>query len=155
MKIMKKAPSDGVPYARKAEYEYEGKKYEADLKDKDIVTILDGGSVVVDKWGKDSHEFKIETRNGTKKVALNQSSLNVLVDSFGDESSEWIDKKVNVILQKAVINNERRIKAFFVTEGWQLDDYGALENPNNNPETGGDQTPDEAFDSIDEVQIEE
>jgi hypothetical protein len=44
MKMIKKI-GGGVPFARKVDYEYEGTKYEADLKDGDTVKILDGGAI--------------------------------------------------------------------------------------------------------------
>lgn len=126
MKIEIKATSDGVGYASKTPYEYEGKSYEPDIQDGDWVTIKDEG--VVEEGGKfgDQIYFKIETRNGIKKAPFNQSSLNVLAKEIGSESAEWIGKKVKVLTQKAIIANERRLKVFYVTEGWFIDDWGDL-----------------------------
>lgn len=115
----------GVPYARKEAYEYDGVKYEADLKNGDIVTLLDEGSVEIGKWG-DQHNFKIKTRNGDKKLSLNQKTINVLINSFGDDSSNYVNKDVHVIIQKALVAGEKRTIVYLVTEGWALDEYGEL-----------------------------
>lgn len=126
MKIEIKATSDGVAYASKQAYEYEGKSYEADIQDGDVVTIKDEG--VIETGGKfgDQHYFKIETRNGVKKAPFNQSSLNVLAGEWGTESAEWVGKSVRVLMQKAMIAGERRIKVYYVTPGWTIDEWGDL-----------------------------
>jgi len=126
MKIEIKATSDGIGYASKTAYEYEGKSYEPDIQHGDVVTIKDEG--VIESGGKfgDQTYFKIETRNGVKKAAFNQSSLNVLAKAWGDESANWIGKQTNVITQKAMIAGEKRVKVYYVTEGWYLDEWGDL-----------------------------
>jgi hypothetical protein len=124
MKVHKKL-GGGVPFARKEPYEYDKVAYEADLKNGDVVTILDGGVLESGQWG-EQNNFKIKTRNGDKKVSFNQKTINVLVDSFGDETENWVNKDVNVILQKALVAGEKRIIAYFVTAGWSLDEYGEL-----------------------------
>lgn len=124
MKVFKKT-GGGVGFARKENYEYDGVKYEADLKNGDIVTILDAGNTEAGKWG-EQENFKIKTRNGDKKISLNQMSTNVLIDEFGDETENWVGKNVIVILKKDIIAGEKRIIAFLVTEGWALDEYGEL-----------------------------
>lgn len=126
MKIEKKETGDGVAYARKEAYEYDGKKYDADIKHGDTVEILDAGIVESHPQYGNTHKFLIKTRNGDKRASFNQSSLNLLVDEFGDDSETWKGKKVNVLIKKTMIANERRIVAYFVTNGWSLDDYGDL-----------------------------
>ena len=128
MIITKKQTGEGVGFARKEPYEYEGTKYEADIQSGDTVKILDGGIIEQGKFG-DQHNFKIETRNGQKKQSFNQATLNVLHDEFGEETEDWVGKEVNVILKKDVIAGKKVIIAYFVTKGWELDEYGELNNP--------------------------
>lgn len=124
MKMFKKVSVDGV-YVKKAPYEWEGKKYEADIKNGDIVKILNAGTVTTGQFG-DQFVFKIETRNGEKNVNFNQSTINVLTESFGDESEGWIGKDVNVITKKDVVAGKKVEVVYLVTEGWMLDEYGEL-----------------------------
>lgn len=114
-----------MPYARKEEYEYEGQKYEADIKNGDTIKILDGGEVEVGTYG-EQNVFKIKTRNGDKKLTFNQSTINVLVEEFGDDTELWVGKEVKVILQKKVIAGKKCIIPYLVTKGWSLDEYGEL-----------------------------
>jgi len=125
MKVQKKI-RDGIPFAKKEDYEYEGTKYEADIKNGDKITILNEGVDEVNQWGNTVYNFKVKTRNGDKKLGFNQKSINVLIESFGDDTTKWIGKDVNVILHKTIIGGERKVVAYIVTDGWSLDEYGDL-----------------------------
>ena len=127
MKMIKKV-NTGVGFARKAPYEYEGTQHEADLKDGDTIKILDGGMIETGQFG-DQHNFKIETRNGEKKMSFNQATVNVLIDELGEESETWINKEVRVILKKDTIAGKKVIIAYFVIGEWGLDEYGELVKP--------------------------
>ena len=124
MKFHKKT-GGSVPFARKEPYEYDGVKYEADLKVGDVVKILDSGTIEQGQFG-EQNNFKIKTRNGEKKLPLNQKTINVLVEEFGDESENWVGKDMKVILKKDVIAGKKVIIPFLVTDGWELDDFGEL-----------------------------
>lgn len=120
-----KASSDGIGYASKNDYEYEGVEYKADIVNGDVVKILNAGVIEPSQFG-EKHYFKILTRNGEKKTPFNQSSLNVLATELGDESEEWVGNDVRVVTKKDVIAGKKQTIAYFVTEGWELDEYGAL-----------------------------
>lgn len=125
MLLTKKKPGDGIPFARKEAYEYDGTQYEADIKIGDIIKILDSGKVEDGEFGSQNN-FKIKTRNGEKKISPNQSTINVLVEEFGEDTENWVGKEVRVLLKKCVIAGKKRIASYFVTEGWELDEYGEL-----------------------------
>lgn len=117
---------DGVGYARKESYEYEGKIYEADLQDGDKVTIKDAGVVETHPQYGEQSKFIVETRNGDKRTGFNQSTINVLIEAFSKDSEQWKGKEVTVLTRKAMIAGEKRVIAYFVVEGWYLDEYGDL-----------------------------
>jgi len=125
MRVEIKATSDGIGYASKNAYEWEGKSYDADIQDKDRVEILNEGTIEEGKFGP-QHYFKIKTRNGEKKAPFNQSSINVVAKTLGTETSEWVGKTVTVLTKKGVFAGNKGIAAYFVTEGWYLDEYGDL-----------------------------
>jgi len=116
---------DSILFARKVPYEYNGVQYEADLKNEDIVKILDAGEIEIGKYGEQKN-FKIKTRNGEKKLGFNQQTQNVLIKTFGDETKDWIGKDVKVILKKDIIANKKVIIPYLIVDGWELDEYGEL-----------------------------
>lgn len=115
----------GLPYARKEPYEYDGVKYEADLQNNDIVKILDSGETETGQFGEQT-VFKIKTRNGDKKFQFNQKTINVLVQEFGEETENWVNKDVKVILHKGIFGGKKAIAGYLVTQDWLLDEYGEL-----------------------------
>ncbi len=129
----------GGAYARKEAYEYEGVKYEADLQNGDKVKILNAGEVVSGQFG-EQQVFKIETRNGEKNYPINQKSINILIEAFGDDSKDWVGKEVNVLTLKGTFAGKRGIASYLVTEGWVLDDWGELVKPQE-VEEGVDDVP--------------
>lgn len=139
-----KATSDGIGYASKSDYEYEGTHYEADIKHGDKVTILNAGSIEEGNFGP-QHYFKIKTRNGEKKAPFNQTSINILVEALGDESENWVNKEVNVLIKKTVIGGKKVMPAYFVTDGYYFDDFGDVvkdEAPQPRAASGGTSRPD-------------
>lgn len=120
-------------YAKKAPYEYEGKSYEADIKNGDTVTILNAGSTVVGQFG-EKQVFSIETRNGPKNFTMNQTTINVLAQEFGDESNDWVGKKVSVVTKKDVVANKKVEIAHLVAGDWGLDEWGDIVKKGSVPE---------------------
>ena len=129
----------GIPYARKVPYEYDGVQYEADIKDNDMVKILDSGNVEQGTYGEETN-FKIKTRNGDKKLTFNQTTINVLVQELGEDTETWVDKDVKVILQKKVIASKKVIVPYLVVGEWALDEYGELVKKGAGGDTSGENT---------------
>lgn len=130
--IHEKKVSVGAGYANKAPYEFEGKKYEADIKDGDLVKILDEGQEVQKTFqGKTSTAVvhKIETRNGTKAITLNQTSINNLVDAFGKDSKEWIGKQVKVWILKVMVSGKLQNVAYLSHPKAEMNDEGKFLTP--------------------------
>ena len=124
MKMQKKINLGGA-FARKVDYEYEGKKYKADIQNGDIVKILNEGEQIEGQYG-EQQVFKIQTRNGEKNYPIGQKSVNVLIDEFGDDSKNWVGKMVTVLTLKGIFAGKKGIASYLVTDGWELDEYGEL-----------------------------
>lgn len=125
MTIFTKKVGGNVPFVRKEAYSYDGTDYEADIKNGDIVEILDSGTEEDGQYGK-QHYFRISTRNGERRIPFNQKTINVLIDEFGDDSEKWVGVSTKVILKKDVIGGRKVIIAYLVVDGWVLDEYGDL-----------------------------
>ena len=144
----------GVGYANKTDYEYDGTQYEADIKTGDTVKILNAGVIEPNNYGGEQHNFKIQTRNGEKKTSFNQSTVNVLISEFGDESEEWIGKEVRVILKKDTIAKKKVIIAYFVSGEWALDEYNELTKPFEPTSEKDAETSEEPAVNVDEGEVD-
>lgn len=125
MKMVKKTSVAGA-FARKEPYSYEGKDYDADIMTNDVVRILNEGDTVSGDYG-EQQVFSIMTRNGEKNVTLNQTSINALIETFGDESSSWVNKDVQVSTKKDVVAGKRVIIAYIHPKTYALNEWGDLE----------------------------
>ena len=56
----------------------------------------------------------------------------MLVQEFGEDTEQWINKDVNVILSKKIIAGKKAIVPYLVTKEWQIDEYGELYKTNSN-----------------------
>ena len=63
-----------------------------DVKDQDIIKILNEGETIPGDYG-DREVFKVETKNGEKLLSFNQTTINNLIDAWGDETEKWIGKE--------------------------------------------------------------
>ena len=70
-----------------------------DYQDGDVVKILNDGVVEEGKFG-EQHLFKMGFLTGEKNLGINQTSLNKLIDVFGDDTASWVGKDVKLWVVK-------------------------------------------------------
>lgn len=128
MPIYEKKVSVGGAYAKKKPYEYEGQKFDADIKDGDIIKIISQGTPVPGVYG-DQHVFKIRTRNGDRNFAFNQTTINNMVDSFGKDDKNWVDQDVKAWVIKALVSGKMSLVAYLSHVDSEMDDEGRFKNP--------------------------
>lgn len=114
MKIQKKVSVSG-----------EFAKVGEDIKDGDIIKILDGGTVISGTFG-DRQAFKIETKNGEKILSFNQTSLNNLIDALGDETESWIGKEAKVFTVKQMIDGKLKNVVYLTGKDWTMLEDGSF-----------------------------
>ena len=68
-----------------------------DIKNGDIIVIVDEGNKVTGKYG-EQDVFKIETDKGEFLINMNGTSINNMIDAFGEDSAKWVGNKVKVWL---------------------------------------------------------
>lgn len=113
----------GMAFARKKPYEYQGTQYAADIKDGDIIEILNEGAIVPGQWG-ERNVFAVKTRNGDKALALNQVSQNNLIEAFGEDTKNWIGKEVKVWTIRAMVSGKMQTVIYLSHPGWDMDEEG-------------------------------
>lgn len=98
-----------------------------DINNNDVVTIRSEGQYIEGQYGQ-QFVVKIDTKNGEKNVNFNQTTLNILHDEFGEDTSSWVGKKVTVRVKKDVVANKKVDIYYFVTPNWVFDEYRELVN---------------------------
>jgi len=113
MKLQKKETM-GMPFAKKG----------TDVKEGDIITIGSEGKIVETQFGS-QNIFEIKTANGVELVlGINQTSINALVDAFGEETANWVGKKVKVHSFKQNVAG-KFIQVYYVApEGYEMGENG-------------------------------
>ena len=66
-----------------------------DIKDKDLVEIANEGKEVEGNFGT-QNLFLVKTKEKEGNVAFNQTTINNLIDAYGEDSKNWIGKKALV-----------------------------------------------------------
>jgi len=126
--IHDKKVSMGVGFVSKISYEYEGKKFEADVKDGDLLKILDEGEQIQGKFGIQV-VHKVETRNGSKALTVNQTSINNLIDVFGKDSKEWVGKTVKAWVFKTPKDGKMQYIVYLSDPSWEMNEEGKFLSP--------------------------
>jgi hypothetical protein len=81
----------------------------SDVKDGDIITITGEGEYRESKFGKDRLVIPVRLPNGEPRIwTLNQTTINKLIDAYGDETKGWIDKNVKLTVANIVVRGELR-----------------------------------------------
>lgn len=99
------------------------------INDGDRLKLLDGGQIVSGEFG-DRRAFKILTMNREEfNLSFNQTSMNNLIDAWGDETDNWKDKIVKVFVVKQMIEKKLKNVAYLAPENWTMNQDGEFVNP--------------------------
>ena len=112
--IFKKKVSIGSPFAKKG----------TDIKEGDVITLCSEGKIIDGQFGPQSI-FEIKNVDGADLVlAINQTSINALVEAFGDESVSWVGKRIKVhVIRQNVAG--KFIPVYYVApEGYEMGESG-------------------------------
>lgn len=92
-------------------------KVGVDFDEGDILEILSEGEITTGEYG-DRHTFKIETRNGERNLSFNQTSLNQLIDAWGDDTATWKGKKAKAWILDMNVSGKIRAVVFLTAPNW-------------------------------------
>lgn len=99
-----------------------------DIKDGDIITIANEGKQVEGKFGmQDLFLVKTSTKEGN--VSFNQTTINCLIDAYGEDAKNWVGKQAKVW---AILSNVqgKMIKVYYFTHPQAvLDEEGGFNLP--------------------------
>lgn len=111
-------------------------KVNVDFRDGDSLVIKDEGQIINGDFG-DRHVFKVLTKNGDRNLSFNQTSLNNLVDAYGEDTRNWIGKKMTAFVIKQMVGEGLKNVCYLAGEGWTMTDEGKFLPPRSTPKVGG------------------
>ena len=92
-----------------------------DLRDGDIIQILDEGKEVEGDFGT-RLVFQVRLTNGeSKNLNFNRTSQNYLIDSYGEETTAWKGREIKVWIVKQMVSGKMRNIAYLTAPDQSLD----------------------------------
>ena len=88
-----------------------------DINQGDILEILDEGRKAPSQWG-ERDVFKVLTLKGDRILTFNSTSMNYLIEVFGDETKDWIGKKVKAWVVKSNVGGKMRNVIYLTHSTW-------------------------------------
>ncbi len=81
-----------------------------DFKDKDILVIASEGQQIQGTYGV-QNVFLVKCLNGNEgNLSFNQTSINNMIDAFGEDSLQWVGKKAKVwLIMQSVQGKMQRV----------------------------------------------
>jgi len=108
---------------KKVSIQGEWAKKKEDILNGDIITINNSGQLVSGEYG-ERYVFKVETRNGEKLLTFNQTSINYLIDGYGDNTDNWVGKRAKVWIIKANVGGKLKDVVYLTPPDWIEGDDG-------------------------------
>jgi len=65
-------------------------------------------------------KIRIQDKEGVFNIGLNQTTINGLIDAFGGDSKQWVDKTLTVKTDKTTIGGRRVTVLYLLAEGYDL-----------------------------------
>jgi hypothetical protein len=100
-------------------------KAKEDFNTGDLIEILNEGLTMEGDYGP-RQVFKINTKNGEKNLSFNQTSINNLIDAYGDDTKKWVGKKANVEIIKSNVSGKLVNVVYLFGEDWKMLDDGSV-----------------------------
>jgi hypothetical protein len=68
----------------------------------------------------DVAKVRFEGSDEPVNVAINRPSINALVDAFGEDSRNWMNKPLKAVTEKTVVAGKRGIALYLVPQGYEV-----------------------------------
>ena len=114
-----------------------------DFKDGDLLTIANEGKKVIGQYG-EQDVFLVKLPKGDEKnMTFNQTSLNNMIDAFGDDSISWVGKQVKVWLILQNVQGKMTKVAYLSHPNATITDDGSFVIPGKEAEVKTEINPDD------------
>jgi len=112
-----------------------------DIRDGDIITIGSEGKQVQGEFG-EQNIFLVQLKDGREgNVSFNTTSVNNMIDCYGEESRNWIGKQAKVWGIRSNVQGKMIVVYYFSHPDAILDDEGVFALPANNKKLKDEEIP--------------
>lgn len=100
-----------------------------DIKDGERIKILDAGNLIEGDYGP-RKVFKIMTlRKEEFNLNFNQTSINNLIDGYGEDTQYWVGKVAQVFVIKQMVGDGLKNVLYLAPDGWKMNEDGEFYDP--------------------------
>lgn len=79
-----------------------------DVEDGAVATIVGEGTIVNTQFRNEALRIPVKIGDKTYEWTLNRTSQNNLIDAFGEETANWVNKQVKINKTKMLVRGEMR-----------------------------------------------
>lgn len=94
----------------------------ASLKTGDVAKIKTEATEEPSQLGGTQLVAKLHVKGHTEpaNIAINKPSKNALIDAFGDDTKNWVDKLLTINVERTIISGKRGYALYLVPEGFEV-----------------------------------
>lgn len=93
------------------------------LRNGDLIKIITEATELPSQQGGTQLVAKVRIKgspDGAQNLAINSPTKNALIEAFGDDTADWVDKVLTVHVEKTIIAGKRGIALYLVPEGFEV-----------------------------------
>lgn len=94
-----------------------------DIKEGDMIKINDGGKIIEGTYG-EQNVFAILVDDKEFLLSVNQTSLNAMIDEWGEDTEQWIGQIVHVHMMKQNVSGKFIDVYYIAPHGYELGEEG-------------------------------
>ncbi|MDD5178303.1 MAG: hypothetical protein PHT54_03440 [Candidatus Nanoarchaeia archaeon] len=103
-----------------------------DIKENDIIKVANEGKKVPGEFG-DQDVFLVKLEDGREgNLAFNSTSINAIIDAYGEESKNWIGKELKVWMIRMAVQGKIKPVYYFTHPDAELNEEGTFVLPVKN-----------------------
>lgn len=93
-----------------------------DLKTGDVLKLVSEAAEVESNFGKQLvAKCRVKGHAGeAANIGINNASRNALIDAFGDDTKQWVDKLLTVEVERGTVSGKRSITLYLLPEGFSV-----------------------------------
>jgi len=94
-----------------------------DIKAGDMIKLVDEGKIIEGQYG-EQNVFTISANDQEFLLSVNPTSLNAMIDEWGEDTTKWIGQVVHVHMMKQNVSGKFRDVYYIAPHGYNFGESG-------------------------------